>query len=143
MPNKLTDAVVVTGASRGIGLATAKRLAADGRAVIGLARNPPQDFPGLFIAADLADRLATEQTLRLIAEEHEISGLVNNLGLNVLQLVDDVDFDSFDRVIDLNLKLAIQCTQAFLPGMRARTYGRIVNISSRGALGRANRTSYA
>lgn len=144
MSDKLTDAVVITGASRGIGLATAKRLARDQRKIIGLARNPPEDaFPGLFISTDLSDRSATAATLKSIAETHEVSGLVNNLGLNVLQLVDDVDFESFDRVIDLNLKLAIQCTQAFLPGMRARKIGRIVNVSSRGALGRANRTSYA
>ena len=143
MSDKLTDAVVITGASRGIGLATAKRLASEGRAVIGLARNAPDEFPGLFVESDLADRAATDKILGAIAETHEISGLVNNLGLNVLQQVDDVDLDSFDRVIDLNLKLSVQCVQAFLPGMRARKYGRIVNISSRGALGRANRTSYA
>ncbi|MGI9522190.1 MAG: SDR family oxidoreductase [Hyphomicrobiaceae bacterium] len=143
LSDKLTDAVLITGASRGIGLATAKRLAAEGRAVIGLARNPPDNFPGLFVEADLADRDATDQLLQAIADSHEISGLVNNLGLNVLQRVDDVNLDSFDRVIDLNLKLSIQCVQAFLPGMRARKYGRIVNISSRGALGRINRTSYS
>jgi len=72
-----------------------------------------------------------------------VTGLVNNVGLNVLQPVEAVDLDTFARVIDLNLRTALQCTQAVLPTMRARGYGRIVNISSRGAFGRVNRTSYA
>ena len=136
--------MVVTGASRGIGLATARRLAAEGRNVIGLARNPPEGgFPGVFYGADLSDRAATAAVLDEIVAAHDVSGLVNNLGLNILQLIEDVDLESFERVLDLNLRLTVQCTQAVLPGMRARKYGRIVNISSRGALGRTHRTSYA
>lgn len=135
---------LITGASKGIGLATAARLAAAGKLVIGLARTPPDEgFPGAFYAVDLADRDATEAALQDIVSAHTVTGLVNNVGLNVLQPVEAVDLDTFARVIDLNLRTALQCTQAVLPTMRARGYGRIVNISSRGAFGRVNRTSYA
>lgn len=135
---------LITGASKGIGLASAKRLAASGRQVIGLARTPPEEgFPGTFYAVDLADSETTAATLQDIVARHQITGLVNNVGLNVLQPLQEVDLDTFTRVIDLNLRTALQCTQAVLPAMRARRYGRIVNISSRGAFGRENRTSYA
>ena len=139
----MTETVVIVGASKGIGLATAKRAAADGMAVIGLARRPPDgDFPGRFISADLADETATGEILRDLAARHAVDGIVNNLGLNILEPLGQIDLDHFRQVIDLNLRTTIQCTQAFLPGMRERGYGRIVNLSSRGALGRENRSSY-
>ena len=138
------DAVLITGASRGIGRATAELLARAGTRVIGIARTPPaDDFPGAFFAVDLADRQATAAVLERIVSEHAVDGLVNNVGLNRVQMLGTVDLDAFDEVIDINLRVAVQCAQAVLPGMRERAYGRIVNISSRGALGREGRTSYA
>ena len=53
-----------------------------------------------------------------------------------------VDLDKLDEIISVNLRAVVQCTQAVLPAMRERGYGRIVNLSSRGALGRIGRTSY-
>jgi 3-oxoacyl-[acyl-carrier protein] reductase len=139
----VADTVVITGASRGIGLATARRLAADGVAVIGLARQAPDaDFPGHFVSADLGNEKAAAETLAKIAERFAVDGVVNNLGLNILEPVGEIDLDNFRKVIDLNLRTTIQVTQAFLPGMRERKYGRIVNLSSRGALGREYRSSY-
>ena len=140
----MADTVLITGASRGIGLATAKMLADAGYTVIGMARSKPDtDFPGHFYAADLGDEQATETALQEIIGAHQVDGVVNNVGLNVLEPLGGVDLDNFRRVIDINLRVTIQVTQAALPGMRERGYGRIVNISSRGALGRENRTSYA
>lgn len=136
--------ILVTGASRGIGLATSNRLTRGGHDVIGLARNPPEDkFVGEFHAVDLADRSATAAMLEKIATGVEITGLVNNVGINRVQSLGEVDLDVFDEIIDINLRTAIQCAQAVLPGMKARGYGRIVNISSRAALGREGRTGYS
>jgi NAD(P)-dependent dehydrogenase (short-subunit alcohol dehydrogenase family) len=139
----VADIVVVTGASKGIGLATARRLAADGVTVIGLARTEPEDFPGILIKVDLGDEAATAEAMDRIVRDHAVDGIVNNLGLNLVEPLGEVDLDRFRRVMDVNLRVTIQCTQALLPGMRERGYGRIVNLSSRGALGRPGRTSYS
>jgi NAD(P)-dependent dehydrogenase (short-subunit alcohol dehydrogenase family) len=139
----LADIVIVTGASKGIGLAIARRLAADGVSVIGLARTEPDDFPGTFVSVDLGDEHATAEAMDRIVQGHAVEGIVNNLGLNMVEPLGEVDLDHFRRVIDVNLRVSVQCTQALLPGMRERGYGRIVNLSSRGALGRPGRTSYA
>ncbi len=144
MAEKTGGTILITGASRGIGRATSDRLARGGHRVIGLARNAPGDeFPGEFHTVDLADRAATAAMLEEIAAAHEITGLVNNVGINRVQPLGEVDLDAFDEIIDINLRTAIQCAQAVVAGMKTRGYGRIVNISSRAALGRDGRTAYS
>jgi 3-oxoacyl-[acyl-carrier protein] reductase len=59
--------------------------------------------------------------------------LVNNAGMASPHGIDDITEEDFDRAIVVNLKSAFLCTQAVLPGMRARRWGRIINISSIGA----------
>ena len=61
--------------------------------------------------------------------------LVNNAGIGLVRSVDDLTEEDFDRTIAVNLKSAFLCTQAVVPGMRARKWGRIVNISSGAARG--------
>ena len=140
----MVETVVVTGATQGIGLATARMLSEKGVCVVGIARSKPkQEFPGEFYAANLSDRSETAQVIEEINAHHRVDGIVNNVGLNIIEPLGSVDLDHFDRVIDLNVRASIQITQLLLPGMRERQYGRIVNLSSRGALGREGRTSYS
>jgi 3-oxoacyl-[acyl-carrier protein] reductase len=135
---------VITGASKGIGLATAKRLKAMGHQVIGLARRKPdQSFPGEFFEVDLADAGATRQVADNIAREYSVSHLVNNVGISRSEALEEVDITQFASIIDLNLRPAIQLTQAFLPAMKARHFGRIINVSSLVVVGLPLRTSYA
>ncbi len=142
MRTRLPDTFLITGATQGIGLATATMLTAAGHTVIGIARHPRSEFTGPFFAADLADRDMTAAVLAEVTARYAVDGIVNCAGLNIPELLGEVDLDNLSKVLEVNIRATVQCTQAVLPGMVARGYGRIVNLSSRGALGRPKRTSY-
>lgn len=140
----MTQTTLVTGASRGIGRATAELLAERGHRVIGLARRRPDDgFPGDFVAADLADDAGTAEALAELTGRVAIDHLVNNAALTHSARIEDTACDDLRRLLEINLRAQLQCVQAVLPGMRDRGYGRIVNLGSRAALGKATRTAYA
>lgn len=135
---------LVTGANRGIGRAMAERAARRGHEVIGIARHAPADpFPGTFVPCDLASRSDTQRVLDELCERFEVDNLVNNAGVSNGQAIGEVDLDTFMATIEINLRAAVQCGLAVIPGMRRKARGRIVNVASRAALGRENRTSYS
>jgi NAD(P)-dependent dehydrogenase (short-subunit alcohol dehydrogenase family) len=135
---------LVTGATRGIGRAIAERLAAQNHRVIGIARSKADGaFPGEVVVADLSDAESVKHALADIVARHQINGLVNNAGLNHPQKLGEIELGSFDAVMAVNLRAAIQCTQAVLPAMLRARFGRIVNITSRAVLGRAGSSAYA
>ncbi len=136
---------LVTGASKGIGRAVAERLAADGLRVVTLdVKRPTAPVDGeVFIEVDLADAQAAARTLKQVAENYAISVLVNNVGTVRPAALEEVSLEDLDAAVSLNLRCAIQCAQAVVPGMKARRFGRIVSISSRAALGKELRTVYA
>lgn len=139
----MTRAVLVTGASRGIGLGVAHCLSADGWTVLNLSRSSPEPgFPGRSFACDLADPQATRAMLAEIMARHEVSALVNNAGLIRVGNLDAMDLEDFEAQVAVNLRAAILCAQAVLPAMRARRWGRIVNLGSRAALGKPGRSAY-
>lgn len=139
----MTEAVLVTGASQGIGHAIAVRLVRDGFRVVNLDRRPPADPVGEHVEADLADRAATAAALAAIVARYRVTRLVNNAGIVHPGLVEDATRADLDAVMTVNVAAAIQCAEAVLPAMRAAGFGRIVNISSRSAIGKALRTVYA
>lgn len=135
---------LISGASKGIGRALAERLARDGHHVVGLARNADDPhFPGTLLAVDLADEAATARVLEGIGREHAIDGVVNNLGFIRLNKLGNIDLGELEESMRLNLRPTVQVTQAVLPGMRERGWGRIVNMSSLVVLGMAERSTYA
>lgn len=139
---------LVTGGSRGIGAAVCRALAEAGAAVaincrerIGQAEElageiVKQGGRAIVVAADVSQREAVAGMVeRVTAGLGPIDILVNNAGIAITRGVDDLTEDDFDRTILVNLKSAFLCTQAVLPSMRVRTWGRIVNISSGAARG--------
>ncbi len=134
---------LVTGASKGIGRALSERLAAQSHHVVGIARGKDTSFPGTLVSIDLDDRAATEQGLAELAAAHDFDGVVNNVGLARMHKVGAVDLADVDDVFRTNIHPTIQTVNALLPGMKTRSWGRIVNISSLVALGWRDRTAYA
>jgi 3-oxoacyl-[acyl-carrier protein] reductase len=148
LPDLTNRVALVTGASRGIGRAVAIALAeigadvavnyreraADAQAVADAIRSTgPRS---LAIGADVSDGAEVAKMLQTIeAELGPVDVLVNNAGMAIIRGVDDLTEADFDLTLAVNLKSVFLCTQAVLPGMRARHWGRIVNISSGAARG--------
>jgi NAD(P)-dependent dehydrogenase (short-subunit alcohol dehydrogenase family) len=136
--------VLVTGATKGIGWAISQRLADQGCHVVGLARHTQDiDFPGYLYSCDLQNAGETEDMLRVIREKYPVDAVVNNVGMVLPEPLGAVDLASLYQVFDLNVRVAVQVTQTFIPSMKARKEGRIVNICSRVTHGAVNRTSYS
>ncbi|MCT7660584.1 SDR family NAD(P)-dependent oxidoreductase [Mycobacterium deserti] len=120
---------VVTGGASGIGLAVAQRLRADGMHVATLDLNPTDDE--FAFTADVTDRGQVDEALGAIrAKLGPVAVLVNAAGLESFKRFSEIEFDRWQRVIDVNLNGVFHCVQAVLPDMIEAGWGRIVNISS-------------
>ncbi|WP_269900112.1 SDR family oxidoreductase [Paenalcaligenes faecalis] len=136
--------VLVTGATKGIGWAISQHLADLGAHVVGLARNTQDiDFPGYLYTCDLSNAGESEEVLRMLREKYPVDAVVNNVGSVMPQPIGEVDLEMLYQVFDLNVRSAVQVAQTFIPSMKARQEGRIINIASRAAHGAYDRTSYA
>jgi len=140
-----SETAVITGASSGIGEAVAGALLERGLTVVTLQRSPPKiKHPDLhFRPIDLTDLAATRSLAQQIAVEFPVRYLVNNAGANRPARLEDATVEDLQYVTSVTLGAAMVLMQAFVPAMRAAKYGRIVNISSRAILGKAQRTVYA
>lgn len=88
------------------------------------------------IGADVSVSASVAAMMAAVEKElGPVDVLVNNAGIGLLRSVEELTEEDFDRTITVNLKSAFLCTQAVVPGMRARQWGRIVNISSGAARG--------
>jgi NAD(P)-dependent dehydrogenase (short-subunit alcohol dehydrogenase family) len=136
---------LVTGGSRGIGRAVVQRLIDDGFDVLNFSRTPAaQPLVGeTFESVDLMNAEATGQAIAHWGEKREIVHLVNNAGMIHVASLTDVTAEQVQAMVNLNLMAPITLTQALVPAMKARGYGRVVNIGSRAALGKVGRTVYS
>ncbi|ORE91034.1 oxidoreductase [Stappia sp. 22II-S9-Z10] len=140
----MTRTALVTGAARNIGAAIAKRLTADGFAVVGLDRIAPEhDAFAEFVECDLSDAAALGAVMDRVAATHQVTALVNNAGIVMPAPVESANPASIAAVTAVNITAPLIILQKVLPAMKAAGWGRVVNISSRVALGKEDRTAYA
>ena len=139
---------LVTGGSRGIGAAISGALAEAGAAVAINYRDRTDEAKklaenlrktGANVITVQADVSLADAVSKMIATANSALGtvdiLINNAGIAITRGIDDLSETDFDRTIATNLKSVFLCTQAVLPMMRAKKWGRIVNISSGAARG--------
>jgi 3-oxoacyl-[acyl-carrier protein] reductase len=110
---------VVTGASRGIGAATAALLEAEGVRVVGASRGDGIDVTAPDAAARIAERAGAPVDI-----------LVNNAGTSFARGLDDLSDDDWNGLWELHVMASLRLMRAFAPGMAERGWGRIVNVSS-------------
>ena len=147
---------LVTGASRGIGEAIARRLASEGATVLAAARSADplgsvvaqigsSGGRAEAVALDVSDSSSVEAAVKGALEAHgQIDVLVNNAGITEDNLVLRMSRESWDRVLATNLTGAFLLTQAVVRSMVRRRYGRIVNVTSIvGLMGNAGQANYA
>ncbi|MGH6816707.1 MAG: SDR family oxidoreductase [Hyphomicrobiaceae bacterium] len=133
---------LVTGVSRGIGLAIAQEMTRQEHHVVGLARTKPLGFEGTFFAVDLSNAEAAAAALATATRQFEILRLVNNAGMARMGASETFSLADYEAMMTLNVRAVMQCCQAVLPGMRQANFGRIVNIGSRAAQGKEGRMIY-
>jgi 3-oxoacyl-[acyl-carrier protein] reductase len=154
---RLKDHVVlITGAGRGIGRATAERMAAEGAIVgvfdrdqasvdITVAAIASRDGKAIGIVGDVTKRADIEAAAAKLTDAHgAIDVLINNAGITRDSTLLKMTETQWDEVIDINLKAVFTCTQVVAPGMVARGKGRVINIASIvGVYGNFGQTNYA
>lgn len=119
-------ACVVTGATRGIGLATARLLAAEGANVLGVARGEGAD-----LAVDVTEPDAGERVVAACVERFgSIDVLVNNAGTSRVRSLDELTDDEWREQLDLHVMAPLRLMRAAAPLMAERGWGRIVNVCS-------------
>ena len=131
--------ILITGASSGIGEATAEAIVAEGgKVALGARRKDRLDAlaerlgdGAVAIEADIADEAQARALVERSAQElGGLDGLVNNAGVMLLGLVQGADTDEWRRMIDVNLLGLLYCTHAAVPVMRDGGGGHVVNVSS-------------
>ena len=140
----LAPATVITGASEGLGLALAGRLAHEGRTVVLLARTSDvlataaahlsSENPAATIIAETLDVSAptAREELDLILSQHDLylDVLVNNAAIGLGGEFADIPPDDLDQLLATNVASVTRLTRHYLPGMRARARGGILNLAS-------------
>lgn len=140
-----SNTAIVTGGSAGIGAEIVRQMLDAGYEVISMARRAA-DFTHERlhnVQVDLSDVVATEQAAAEVSQRFAVTHFVHNAGVIWPNLLPDVKLDELQGLTQIHLGSAIQITQACLPAMQQQQFGRIVLMSSRGALGLPTRTAYS
>jgi NAD(P)-dependent dehydrogenase (short-subunit alcohol dehydrogenase family) len=135
---------IVTGGASGIGAAIVRGLLDADYEVVVLDRQAPKEEHARLhaVAVDLFDNAALAKAAGGVAARFKVTHLVHNAGTIRPASIEDTKPEDLQALAQLHLGAALTLTQAVLPGMKERRFGRIVLMSTRGALGLANRTAY-
>ena len=134
---------VITGGNKGIGADLAADMTARGWTVVSLARHSGEAAEVEHVICDLSDPAAVDQAAADVAAKHEVTHFIHNAGIILPNLIEDAKPDDMLALTQLHLASALTLTQAFLPAMKARGFGRILFNASRAALGAKTRTAYS
>jgi 3-hydroxybutyrate dehydrogenase len=147
---------IVTGSTSGIGLGIARALAADGANIMingfgdaATIESVKKEIAGLGVKVDYhpADMTKPEQIADLVKTTNERFGsvdiLVNNAGIQHVALIEDFPVERWDSIIAINLSSAFHTMKHALPLMKARNWGRVINIASaHGLVASAQKSAY-
>lgn len=135
---------IVTGGASGIGAEIARQLLSVGCEIVVLDRQKPKDAAAKLhgVEVDLLDNNAVAQAVADVAKRFAVTHIVHNAGTIRPASIEQTRIEDLQALTQLHIGAALTITQAVLPGMKERGFGRIVLMSTRGALGLANRTAY-
>jgi 3-oxoacyl-[acyl-carrier protein] reductase len=140
----MTHWALVTGGSRNIGAAIAKRLRSDGFKVLVSSRTPPvHDAFDEFVAADFTDPAAAAKAISEAIGDRLFTRFVHCAGLAIMRPGEDLPLSELNDVLAVNTTSFICLTQLLTPIMRRAQIGRIVAIGSRASLGKEGRLAYS
>lgn len=131
--------ILVSGSSKGIGLAICQRLLANDYRVLGIARSAPNELLNNVNyeheSLDLSDISVHETQLKNLAKKHtDVTGLINNAGKGMFGSLEEFSISQIHSLIQLNLLSAIALTRHFLPLLKRQTRADIIFIGSEAAL---------
>lgn len=149
-------AAIITGGSKGLGLAMAAGLASAGAKVMLVNRNAEEgaaaakelsatyNTQAISFPADIADAAQTEAMAQAAIEAFgQIDILINSVGINIRGAIDQLSPDDFNKVMEVNVSGTWLCCRAVTPYMKEKKRGSIINLASTlGLVGLANRTPY-
>ncbi len=139
----MTDIALVTGGSRNLGRAICDRLVQDGCEVVQFDIVAPEaGAAAAFVRVDLADEAEAAAALAELSAERRVTRLVNNVGVVHVSALEEISLEDFDRIMRINTRSAVQCSQAVVPAMREAGFGRILNLASRAIVGMPMLTAY-
>lgn len=147
---------VITGASKGLGREMAEAIAAEGAQVALVARDEPlladvvrgiQERGGEaeYVVADVTDEMAPSEVDQAVQEAFGVCDiLVNNAGINNRKPIEEMSLDEWNQILAVNLTGPFAMSRAFVPGMKAKKWGRIINMTSiMSHVSLPNRTGYS
>ncbi|MFT5884204.1 MAG: NAD(P)-dependent dehydrogenase (short-subunit alcohol dehydrogenase family) [Arcticibacterium sp.] len=149
-------AAIITGGSKGLGLAMAAAIASAGGSVMLVSRTQKEcdaaakdiietyGTKAIGFACDVTDQAQTEAMAKTCKETFgSVDVLINSAGINIRGAIDELSHEDFKAVMDINVTGTWLASRAVTPYMKAQKYGKIINLASTlGVVGLANRTPY-